>query len=63
MLFLTDKTTLLLSDFLINGTAEDFGNEFEDQLTSTFGCQGLVPYNCYSGNSENYQHDHHYFRS
>ena len=44
----------LLSDFLINGTAEDFGNEFEDQLTSTFGCQGLVPYNCYSGNSENF---------
>ena len=44
----------LLSDFLINGTAEDFGNEFEDQLTSTFGCQGLVPYDCYSGNSENF---------
>lgn len=39
--------------FLVN-EASEFAGEFDEQFASTFSCQGLVPVNCYSGDSESF---------
>ncbi len=41
------------ASFLINEATEDL-SQYEEQFTSTFTCQGLVPLQCYSGDSESF---------